>query len=222
MNWTKALLIFCLSCFAASSRALELDACGDLSNAYGPYDYRTATEAQKHLVEKTHFPTHVEHLQRRATGSFGGDIDYTLRAFPNNPRALLAMMKLGAKERALRPQGARWPVECYFDRAVRFAPDDPAVRTVYGLYLISTGQRQAAERELETAREALKKLGGDRNLSYNLGLAYFNLGNYDAALEQAKTAYALGFPLPGLREKLKRVGKWQESEKDRPDQNERN
>lgn len=208
MDWTTALPILCLSCFAASTHALE--ACGELTNSFGPYDYRTTFGDPKVLVEGAHFPPHVEHLQRQLTGPFGADIDYTLRAFPNNPRALLAMMKLGVKQNTVRPYGARWPVECYFDRAVRFAPDDPAVHTVYGLYLISKGKRQDAERELQTAREALRQLGGDSNLNYNLGLAYFDLGRYDEALEQAKTAYALGFPLPGLREKLKRVGKWQD------------
>jgi hypothetical protein len=33
---------------------------------------------------------------------------------------------------------------------------------------------------------------------------------FDKSLESAHRAYALGFPLPGLREKLKRAGKWQE------------
>ena len=38
-------------------------ACGDLQNAYGPYDYRTATEFQKHLVEGAHFTPEVESLK---------------------------------------------------------------------------------------------------------------------------------------------------------------
>jgi tetratricopeptide (TPR) repeat protein len=81
---------------------------------------------------------------------------------------------------------------------------------VYGIFLIKKGDRKGAESELQLAREGLEKLGGDPNLNYNLGLAYFDLGDYDKALEQAKTAYSLGFPLPGLRDKLKRANKWQE------------
>lgn len=33
---------------------------------------------------------------------------------------------------------------------------------------------------------------------------------FEKSLESAQRAYALGFPLPGLRDKLKRADKWQE------------
>jgi tetratricopeptide (TPR) repeat protein len=58
-------------------------------------------------------------------------------------------------------------------------------------------------------KEANGLLGDDLNVHYNLGLAYFELKDYDQALEHAKRAYALGHPLPGLRDKLKRAGKWE-------------
>src|ERR1700682_1722293 len=45
-----------------------------------------------------------------------------------------------------------------------------------------------------------------------LGLAYFDLRDYDNALDRARSAYRLGFPLPGLRNKLQEVGKWQNVE----------
>ena len=204
----RIMLGVCLTILTPVAKAL--DYCGELANAYGPFDYRTATAAQKHLVESAHFLPFIEQLQRGLTGSLGSEIDYTLRAFPNHPRALMAMMKLGMKENVRQPRGALWPVECYFDRAVRFAPDDPAVRTLYGVYLVKNGSREAAANELKLASDALEKTGGDANLNYNLGLAYFEMKDYDKALEQAKKAYALGFPLPGLRDKLKRVNKWEE------------
>jgi hypothetical protein len=36
------------------------------------------------------------------------------------------------------------------------------------------------------------------------------LGQFDKSLECAHIAYGSGFPLPGLRDKLKRAGKWKE------------
>jgi tetratricopeptide (TPR) repeat protein len=206
MTFLRAISVALLLCFPLIARAYE--PCGELHglNQYGPYDYRTATEAQKTLVETYHFTAQVETLQSGQSGALGQDIDYTLRALPNHPRALLAMMKLSAKLKTEQPFGAKWKVECYFERALRFTPDDSTVHMLYGIYLLKRGDKEKAVHELETARNASE----DPNVRYNLGLAYFELGQYDRALEEAKKAYAMGFPLPGLRDKLKRAGKWQD------------
>jgi hypothetical protein len=39
-----------------------------------------------------------------------------------------------------------------------------------------------------------------------------DFGEPDRALEHAHRAYALGYPLPGLRNRLKRAGAWREPE----------
>jgi hypothetical protein len=39
---------------------------------------------------------------------------------------------------------------------------------------------------------------------------YFDLKDYDKSLEHAQIAYAQGFPLPGLKHKLQKAGKWRE------------
>lgn len=182
--------------------------CGPIATGgVGPYDYRTATAQQKQLVEGAHFTRDIETLKRGRTGTVGAEIDYTLRAFPNHPRALMAMMRLGQREKTERPGGTLFPVGCYFERAVRFQPEDPTARLLRGIYLLRTGQRQGAIEELEIARE---RAGDDANVHYNLGLAYFDVKDYDKALEHARKAYALGFPLDGLKNKLKGAGKWQD------------
>lgn len=179
--------------------------CGTLRNPYGPFDYRFATPEQKRLVEGAHFTPSVEALLQGRTGKLGSDIDYTLRAFPNHPRALMAMVRLSEKEKRQRPDGAQYTVGCYFDRAMRFAYDDPNVRLVYGIYLLRKNDPQAALRQFEEA----KTLGlEDPNLDYNLGLAYFELGEYEKSLDHAKRAYAMGYPLTGLRDKLQAKGQW--------------
>lgn len=185
--------------------------CGSLNFGFGPFDYRTATSEQKQLVEGAHFNRDVENLKgffnemRQTRSPPGGDIDYTLRAFPNHPRALFAMMRLQEKEGKPKPKGARWTVPCYFERAIRFRPDDGSVRLVFGMYLMKLGDKNAAVREFEFAKKAL---GDDPNASYNLGLAYFEVGKYDLALAEAKRAKEQGFPLDGLEKKLRRAGKW--------------
>jgi len=181
--------------------------CFDYSRSFGPFDYRTASEKNKQLVEGSHFTRDVEMLRSGNRGLLGGDISYTLTAFPNHPRALLSMMRLGEREKTERPRGARFTVACYFARAVRFAPDDGSVRVLYGIYLSKRGAKTEAVEQLEAAQELI---GDDPNLHYNLGLAYFDLKDYDKSQLHAKKAYEHGFPLPGLRDKLKQAGKWRD------------
>lgn len=60
-------------------------ACGGLSASasgvdFGPFDYRAAPLAKLHTVEKYHFTSNVENLQRGESGSgLGTDIAFTLR-----------------------------------------------------------------------------------------------------------------------------------------------
>jgi tetratricopeptide (TPR) repeat protein len=181
-------------------------ACGPLQSSYGPYDYRSDKDKLT-IVEVHHFTPEVANLVRGMTGSLGGDIGYTLRAFPNHPGALMSMMRLGDKEKTTKPSGSRYTVECWLYRAVRFRDNDATVKMIYATYLAKKGNNAEALKHLNEAVQ----LGEDSaNLQYNIGLVYFNLGKYDEALKYAHVAYQAGFPLPGLRDKLKKAGKWKE------------
>jgi tetratricopeptide (TPR) repeat protein len=183
--------------------------CGPLRNAYGPYDYRSDKDKLQ-IVEGAHFTPEVANLVRGNTGDRpGGDIDYTLRAFPNHPGALMSMVRLGDKEKTMKPSGAHYSVECYLYRAIRFRDNDGTAKVIYASYLAKKGRNAEALKQLNQATE----LGEDSaNLDYNIGLIYFNLGKFDEALKYAHSAYKRGFPLPGLRDKLKKVGKWSEAD----------
>jgi tetratricopeptide (TPR) repeat protein len=194
----------------AAVNAQDAEGCGSAQDsAAGPYDYRTVQEKIRADVERNHFTRPVQMLVRgestRVPGGVGRDISYTLHLMPNHPQALLAMMRLGEKEKVPRPRGARYPVDCYFERAIGFVPDDYNVRVLYGVHLARTGKAQEARPHLEMAAE---KAPDDANVQYNLGLAYFEIKDYDKSLEHARRAYALGFALPGLRRKLEAEGKW--------------
>lgn len=208
MNKVFHLIVyFFISLYGGSSLA-QVSVCGDLKNAYGPIDYRVATPDQLELVETRHFTGNVESLKSGERGYLAGDIDYTLRAFPNHPRALMSMMKLSLRDKTLQPPGAKYSVTCYFERAERFQPDDPVVKMLFGIYLSKTGHADEALKKFQEA----ERLGGDNaNVLYNLGLEYFNLKRYDEALDFAHKAYARGFPLPGLRDMLKRAGRWKDA-----------
>jgi tetratricopeptide (TPR) repeat protein len=179
-----------------------------LPGQYGPFDYRVATQEQKSLVEGAHFTPDVEQLIKGSTSTTaGGDLDYTLRAFPNHPRALKSMMDLGVREKTPRPRGSRWTVDCYFNRALRLTPDDPMVRMVLGIYLLRNGEKKGAVEQLEIART----IGASSaNFHYNLGLAYFQVQDYEKARTQAYKARELGYELQGLKNMLVRAGQWRE------------
>src|SRR3990167_9089747 len=183
--------------------------CGPLfsEGQYGPYDYRTDRDKLP-IVLGAHFTPEVEALIRGRTGSRPGtDIDYTLRSIPNNHRALMAMMRLGEKEKTPQPVGSRYSVQCWFERAITFRPDDAVVRMIYSTYLNKQGRLPEATAQLELATVHAKD---NAFTHYNIGLHYFDLKNYDRALAQAHQAITLGFGQTALREQLQRVGKWSE------------
>lgn len=180
----------------------DMDCGNPFENAFGPFDYRTASHGQKQIVEINHFTSQVEGLRAGLAGSLGADIDYTLRVFPNHPRALMSMIRLGQRLKSPIPNGANWTVECYVERGVQYQPDDMDVRLIRGIFRATQGRYKEA---IEDYTFVLAKQPNNAQAHYNLGLAYFEVKDYDRAVEEAKAAKALGFSLAGLANKLKGV-----------------
>ncbi|MFB3080781.1 MAG: tetratricopeptide repeat protein [Nitrosomonadaceae bacterium] len=184
--------------------------CGPLSppGQYGPFDYTDSAykKVELPMVESAHFTSNVKNLTSGNTSYIAGDIDYTLRAFPNHYSALVAMGKLSLREKTTRPDGAQFTIECYFDRAIRFKPEDGIVRMLYGNYLLKLGGR--SDDVIEQYHEAVRLEPENANINYNIGLLYLKKKDYELAIVHAKKAYESGFPLPGLKNKLIKSGKW--------------
>lgn len=188
---------------AAAQQGAE---CGSTANAYGPYDYRTDRDRLK-IVEDHHFTVEVENLIRAHTGYLGGDLDYTLRAFPNHHRALIAITRYADKLKMDQVPRADYSVRCYYMRAISFRPDDTTVRMLFAMYLNARGQRDDALKQMEVARG----YAADNAFThYNLGLVYADLGDFDRALEQAHTAMSMGFPRTELKDRLVAANRWAE------------
>lgn len=197
-----------LSLAAPWAAAQGFNACGDLANAFGPHDYRKDRGEPLMLVESAHFKPQVESLIRGQTSAHPGqDIDYTLRAFPNHHRALLSTMRLAEREKSPKPRGMNYTVDCYFDRAIRWQPNDLTVRMIFATHLGKQGRFEDAKAQLAYVAARAED---NPFTHYNAGLIYFDVKDYDAALSQAHKAMALGFPRTELRDKLQTVGKWQE------------
>lgn len=204
VSWVLVLVI--------STVSINLQAaphCGELDNAYGPYDYTNSTDRHKNLpvVEKFHFTPNIENLVSGNSSSVAGDLDYTLRAFPNHHRALAALAKLAVRDKTVKPVGAKFSVYCYFERAIRFKPGDATVRVVFGTYLKKLGQLDQA---IDQFIVAVNLQPEDPTVNYNLGLLYMEKKDYEQARTHARKAYELGFPLPGLKNQLIRAGKWED------------
>jgi tetratricopeptide (TPR) repeat protein len=182
-------------------------ACGELRNHFGPFDYRIQSREERDIVERHHFTPQVEQLRAGESSTVIADINYTLGVFPNHPRALNAISRLALREKRSQPSGAPYPVECYFERAIRFQPNDPAPYLVYGMHLSRSGQAKQAVEALQIAAQLAPQ---DANVNYNLGLAYYETKQYDNAVKHARIAYDAGFPLEGLRRMLQKAGKWKE------------
>ncbi|MGS0754202.1 tetratricopeptide repeat protein [Roseateles sp. GG27B] len=219
-------ILFILTFLLSHSALAQMD-CGPLSmGQFGPFDYRPekhrnvggieiAPGGSEHkailsMVEGAHFKPEIEALLRGKTldSTPGGDLGYTLHSIPNHHRALFAVMRYGEKLKTDRPRDLKFSVECYFERAVRFAPDDAIARMLFAQFLISKNRQPEAIQQLAFA----ENLAGENGFThYNLGLIYFDAGAPEKALQKAHQAAALGFPRQDLEQKLRAAGKWQDA-----------
>jgi tetratricopeptide (TPR) repeat protein len=204
--WRSGLWIVLLAGLAAAAFAQENRVgCGELANAYGPYDYTDPVHARDNLpiVEHFHFTRDVQNLIQGRSDTIAGDLDYTLRAFPNHHQALNSVARYQLANP--RPDPRYYSADCYFDRALRWRPDDARVRMIYAIYLNKKGDTAAARTKYE---EALTLEPRDAEINYNAGLFYFGLKDYEKARAHAEAAYAAGVQFEGLRNKLKAAKVW--------------
>ena len=201
--------------------------CAGKPQGFGPFDYNdkrsstpggfrsitgSNTSSPLRMVEVAHFKDYVERLIRGKTAKDPiGDIDYTLRAFPNHPRALWAVSRYFLRLDKNDPdttialqRGIRGtpPPECFFQRAKLFAPEDATVSMVFGIYLHKRGKYEDAIKEYSRALEGMPN---NAELAYNTGLTYYELGDFVNAQQYADRAYSLGYPLQGLKRKLEKA-----------------
>lgn len=187
---------------------------------FGPYDYRDKSAANRpriNIVEKHHYTKY--HRQAALNGQTEplqdvlGNMTYTLRALPNHPGALyhLAVWELSLRRYSkdiiprLESLSGYAPVSCYFERAARFAPDDPNVYNAWGRVLHRAGKPVEAATMFEKVVQLAPKSAAAH---YNLGLAYFAIQQYEKSAGAARRAYELGYPRTELRQRLLHKGFW--------------
>jgi tetratricopeptide (TPR) repeat protein len=207
-----ALLVLFGAVAAPAWSAPEYTFCGQpfSANAFGrPLDYNDPAERERiGGIEYNHLNRDVELLIRGVSGPYAvDDLAYVLRQVPNHYRALAVMSDFQLKKgyRGDYAVNNIYTADCYFQRALTLHGADPVIHLIYAIHLHRSQKLDAALVEYETAQQI-----GPPNaeLHYNLGLLYVDLKRYDDAREQAKQAYAMGYPLNGLRARLNRLGEW--------------
>lgn len=102
--------------------------------------------------------------------------------------------ELGEQDQALR----------FFDTAITGCATCDVGYQAEAMYYRTRGDLAAARQVLEAGDKALD--GESSQLHYTLGLVLLDLKEFAAAQEQARSAYRLGYPLPGLRDRLAKAG----------------
>lgn len=182
--------------------ALSADCSPPAKLASGGDYLNPADRSKLVVVEQFHFNADVASLRRGQSGSIGSDLDYTLERFPNHHRALAAMARLGLRARSPQPPGASRSIDCYFERALHLNRRDAQVRSTYAAWLLAMQREDDALEQLEAVVEADPE---NATAHYNLGLLYLKRKNLNKARVHANQAYARGFPLEGLKNKLAKV-----------------
>lgn len=174
----------------------------------GPYDYRTVRDRRLKIVEEFHFTSNVEQLRSGNSSAYvGAELGFTLRAFPNHHRALVAAVRLTELQKTDQPKGFQYTIECYLERAVRFSSKDPIARMMYAQWL---GQRGRKDEAMELLAPVEGLADGNPLTLHNLGLVYLQLGQHEQALKLAQQSLALGMVHNSLRDALKEAGRWVE------------
>jgi tetratricopeptide (TPR) repeat protein len=130
------------------------------------------------------------------------NLNFVLVKVPNDHRALELLVqwdKAGGKSKSYPSPG------CYLTWAAQFAPSDPMVWNYGGYFFYQKNDRKRAEQWWLTA---LEYDPANADVHYNLGLLYFAQGRYTDSRRHAEAAYSAGYPLPGLRDKLRKAGHW--------------
>lgn len=112
----------------------------------------------------------------------------------NESHMAMVLWEAGAKRQAMEA----------VDLAIKAHPTYDGAYIAKSILLKRAGQVSESRKVLVEGNGATK--GESAELQYALGLSYLDAKQYEQAREHATKAYELGYPLPGLRDKLKAAG----------------
>jgi tetratricopeptide (TPR) repeat protein len=148
---------------------------------------------------------------RRASnrGERRNDIDralyeyrYSLARTPaDNPMYAVIATDIGS---AHQLDGNKAEAEAAFDMAIKTHPELGVGYQGKAMLYREQKRLDEALRILDEGNKATE--GKSSEINYFMGLILFDVGSYEQARDHARQAYDLGYPLPGLANKLARAG----------------
>lgn len=189
---------------AASSPAILLAATAPQGYRYLDYYHPGTEQVDRQLFENVHIfhlKPGIEEMGHRRYEAALEHFEFILRVYPNQPEVLNLISELCT----VRWKSPKCDADQWFELGLARNPNIATSYVVYGIHLQRQRRRPEAIQALDRALEVDP---ASMNAHYNLGLAYFDEKNYKLANQHAQAAYALGAPLPGLRQKLTKAGKW--------------
>lgn len=94
----------------------------------------------------------------------------------------------------------------YLTTARQVAPSDAMTHLALAIFFRDSGHLLDARKTLEEGFEATERQSYE--IAYNLGLICVELQDISCAVEKAQFVYDAGFPLPGLKNRLEKLGHW--------------
>ena len=186
---------------------------------FGPTMPKAALEQQKATLGQAweyihHHCAGLSYLQRAKSARTADERKFALRQAMEESRFTYARVKPDLPIYAeiathmgsiARTSGDQELALQYYGVAMTTHPQFPGGYEGTALVLQDQHKNDAA---LEVLLQGNEATGGDSpEIHYFLGLAYLNLKDLDLASEHARRAYDLGYPLPGLRNKLAAAGR---------------
>ena len=133
-----------------------------------------------------------------------GETNYVLPRIP--PSVPVHWKMLTIQSRALYVSGKKQPAIDALKQIIRRKPDLVDGYVVLGNFLYKEGKYAEAREVLQAGLEKVPTPTAE--MHYFLGMIMLKQGSFDGARDHAQKAYKLGYPLPGLRNKLKAAGHW--------------
>lgn len=169
-------------------------------------DYRTRAAGTQSTwdagdVKRNHLdPAMAAMRQGNYSRGVKADLSFVMSSWPNYYPVLEALITydLGGGKTYDFPT-----TRCFLERARTIFPDDVKVRLLEGYYFWKKNDK---DRAISSYEDALALDPDASDAHYNLGLVYLEMNQYDKAREHAKAAYAAGYPLTGLKNRLAKAG----------------
>lgn len=144
-------------------------------------------------------PPGVDYWLREADVNIQSHYHRLSKTNPMFPEVVITLARL------YREMGDKRAAIAYLDEAMTVQPEVTSPYALAAIIYRDSGDLDSALDVLQRGNTATA--GGSAEIHFLLGHIYIDRGDLDSAAVHAERAYKLGYPLPGLASKLRRLGR---------------